>query len=175
MASLNLKSLVGKLNASCRRALEGSAGLCLSRTNYNVEVEHWLMKLLEPADGDLPRILRHYEIDPARLNRELTKVLDGLKTGNARAPELSPEIVDLMREAGNASRLSPERRNTSYTAGARSRSTSPRSACSSMIGRIPSSTASTSMVVAVAAMVPLLTGHALPRPPGQCLARTPRR
>jgi len=99
MASLNLKSLVGKLNASCRRALEGSAGLCLSRTNYNVEVEHWLMKLLEPADGDLPRILRHYEVDPARLNRELTKVLDGLKTGNARAPELSPEIVDLMREA----------------------------------------------------------------------------
>ena len=99
MASLNLKSLVGKLNSTCRRALEGSAGLCLSRTNYNVEVEHWLMKLLEPADTDLPRILRHYEIDPARLNRELTKVLDGLKTGNARAPELSPEIVDLMREA----------------------------------------------------------------------------
>ncbi|MDZ4780778.1 MAG: type VI secretion system ATPase TssH [Planctomycetia bacterium] len=99
MASLNLKSLVGKLNQTCRRALESSAGLCLSRTNYNVEVEHWFMKLLEPADTDLPRILRHYEIDPARLNREMTKVLDGLKTGNARAPELSPEIVDLMREA----------------------------------------------------------------------------
>jgi type VI secretion system protein VasG len=99
MASLNLKSLVGKLNNSCRRALEGSAGLCLSRTNYNVEIEHWLMKLLEPTDGDLPRILRHYEVDPARLNRELTKTLDSLKTGNARAPELSPEIVDLMREA----------------------------------------------------------------------------
>ena len=78
MASLNLKSLVGKLNQTCRRALESSAGLCLSRTNYNVEVEHWFMKLLEPADTDLPRILRHYEIDPARLNREMTKVLDGL-------------------------------------------------------------------------------------------------
>jgi len=99
MASINLKSLVGKLNPACRRALEGAAGLCMSRSNYNVEIEHYLVKLLEPADGDLPRILRHYDIDPSRLTRDLTRVLDKLKTGNARAPELSPEITDLMREA----------------------------------------------------------------------------
>ena len=53
MAAVNLKSLVGKLNPLCRRTLEGAAGMCLSRTNYNVEVEHWLLKLLEPADSDL--------------------------------------------------------------------------------------------------------------------------
>ena len=63
MAAINLKSLVGKLNSICRRALEGAAGLCLSRTNYNVEIEHWLLKLLEPADSDLARILKHYDID----------------------------------------------------------------------------------------------------------------
>src|SRR5262249_6009740 len=56
-------------------------------------------KLIEPADGDLPRILKHYEIDLSRLSRELTRSLDQLRTGNARPPELSPEIVDLMREA----------------------------------------------------------------------------
>ncbi|HEX3998598.1 MAG TPA: type VI secretion system ATPase TssH [Pirellulales bacterium] len=99
MAAINLKSLVGKLNPITRRALEGAAGLCLSRTNYNVEIEHWLLKLLEPADTDLTRILKHYDVDTSRANRELTKSLDGLKTGNARAPELSPEIVDLSREA----------------------------------------------------------------------------
>src|SRR5690242_2071806 len=98
MASVNLKTLVGKLNPVCRRGLEGAAGLCLSRTNYNVEIEHWLLKLLEPANTDLTRILRHYECDAARLNRELTKSLDLLKTGNARAPELSLEILDLVRE-----------------------------------------------------------------------------
>src|SRR5262245_57189741 len=92
-------SLVGKLNTTCRRALEGAAGLCLSRTNYNVELEHWLLKLIEPADGDLPRVLKHYDVDVSRLSRELTKALDQLKTGNARPPELSPDIVDLMREA----------------------------------------------------------------------------
>jgi type VI secretion system protein VasG len=99
MAAINLKSLVGKLNPLSRRALEGAAGLCLSRTNYNVEIEHWLLKLLEPADSDLTRILKHYDVDTSRANRELTKSLDALKTGNARAPELSPDVVDLMREA----------------------------------------------------------------------------
>src|SRR5262249_50938827 len=74
-------------------------GMCLSRTNYNVEVEHWLLKLLEPANTDLTRILKHYDADPSRVSRELTRSLDALKTGNARAPELSLEIMDLMREA----------------------------------------------------------------------------
>ena len=97
MASANPRSLAAKLNASCRRALEGAAGLCLSRTNYNVEIEHWLLKLLEPANTDLTRIMRHYDVDPSRVNRELTKSLDQLRTGNARAPELSPELLDLMR------------------------------------------------------------------------------
>src|SRR5947208_3574350 len=99
VATLSPKSLVSKLNNTCRRALEGAAGMCLSRTNYNVEVEHWLIKLLEPADTDLTKILRHYGVDSGRVTRELTKSLDHLKTGNARAPELSPDIMDLITEA----------------------------------------------------------------------------
>src|SRR5438128_5816376 len=99
MGAVNVRTLASKLNSTCRRALEGAAGLCLSRTNYNVEVEHWLLKLLEQANTDLTRILRHYSIDAAKVNRELTKALDRLRTGNARAPELSADIPDLMREA----------------------------------------------------------------------------
>ncbi len=99
MASVNIKTLATKLNSTCRRALEGAAGLCLSRTNYNVEIEHWLIKLLEPANTDLQKLLKHYDVDASRVSRELTKTLDQLRTGNARAPELSLEIIDLMREA----------------------------------------------------------------------------
>jgi type VI secretion system protein VasG len=99
MAAINLKTLVNKLNPICKRALEGAAGLCLSRTNYNVEIEHWLLKLLEPADTDLAKILRQYDVNASRVNRELTQTLDRVKTGNARAPELSPDILDTMREA----------------------------------------------------------------------------
>jgi type VI secretion system protein VasG len=99
MDHANLKSLVSKLNATCRNSLEGAAGLCLSRTNYNVEIEHWLLKLLEVADTDLTAIFRFYEVDASRLTRQLTAVVDRLKTGNARPPALSPQIVTLMREA----------------------------------------------------------------------------
>ncbi len=44
---LNLKSLIGKLNDTARSALEAAAGLCLSRTHYDIEIEHYLMKLLD--------------------------------------------------------------------------------------------------------------------------------
>jgi type VI secretion system protein VasG len=38
---LDLKQLVQKLNPTCHRCLEAAAGACMSRTNYNVEIEHW--------------------------------------------------------------------------------------------------------------------------------------
>ncbi|MBX3439948.1 MAG: type VI secretion system ATPase TssH, partial [Planctomycetaceae bacterium] len=96
--SINLKQLVGKLNDTCKRTLEGAAGLCLSRTNYNVEIEHWLLKLLETQDADVHPILKAFEIEPARLMADLTRAVDALKTGNARPPALSKNVVDLIRE-----------------------------------------------------------------------------
>lgn len=99
MVPLNLKSLVAKLNEICRRSLEGAAGLCLSRTHYNVEIEHWLLKLLETPNTDLAALLRYFEIDSSRVVRSLTAVIDRFKTGNARPPGLSPHIVELVRQA----------------------------------------------------------------------------
>ena len=54
----NLRSLIGKLNDTARKAMEGAAGLCLARTHYDIEVEHFLLKALDAADGDLSLILR---------------------------------------------------------------------------------------------------------------------
>jgi type VI secretion system protein VasG len=105
MASTTVKSLVSKLNDTCRRSLEGAAGLCLSRTHYNVEIEHWLLKLLEISDADLAAVFRHYGVDASRVTRDITRVIDRLKTGNARPPALAPQIVTLMREAWVAASL----------------------------------------------------------------------
>ncbi len=99
MATVDLKSLVAKFNEPCRRTLEAAAGLTLSRTHYNVEIEHWLLKLLEDSGNDMAAIMRQYEVDTARLTADLTRVLDKLKTGNSRAPALSPHVVALAREA----------------------------------------------------------------------------
>ena len=97
--NVNLKSLVARLNDTCRGALEGAAGLCLSRTNYDVEVEHLLVKLLESSDTDLHKILRHYELNASRLVKDITVAMDRLKTGNARTPSISPHIPALFQDA----------------------------------------------------------------------------
>jgi type VI secretion system protein VasG len=97
--NVNLKSLIARLNDTCRSALEGAAGLCLSRTNYDVEIEHYLIKLLEAQDADLARILDHFEVGMSRLSKDLTRALDRLKTGNSRTPALSPRLPLLVQEA----------------------------------------------------------------------------
>ena len=95
---LNDRSLIGKLNDSARAALEGAPGLCLSRTHYDVEIEHYLMKLLDASDGDFACILKHFGVDKSRLAAELTRSLDKLKTGNARTPALSPTVLKMLTE-----------------------------------------------------------------------------
>src|SRR5689334_10420203 len=96
---VNLKALISKLNDETRQALEASAGLCLSRTHYDMEIEHYLMKLLDQTDGDCAAILKQYGIDRSRLASELTRSLDRLKSGNARNPALSPTLVRMFTEA----------------------------------------------------------------------------
>src|SRR5215469_11304875 len=97
--SVNLKSLIGKLNNTTRAALEAAAGLCLSRTHYDVEIEHYLLKLMDSADTDFSRILHAFEVNKQRLTAELTRSLDKLKSGNARTPAFSPTLVKMFTEA----------------------------------------------------------------------------
>ena len=95
----NLKALIARLNPTSRGALEAAAGLCLSRTNYDVEIEHLLLKLIESPDSDCARIFRRFEVDPSRVARDLTRAIDRLKTGNARTPALSPRLPHVFEQA----------------------------------------------------------------------------
>jgi type VI secretion system protein VasG len=96
---MNLKALIAKLNDSTRSALEAAAGLCLSRTHYDIEVEHYLMKLLDSSSNDAAAIFKHFEVDGSRFSGELARALDRLKSGNARTPTLSPTLIKMMTEA----------------------------------------------------------------------------
>jgi len=99
MSRLDLKSLIGKLNNTCRNALESAAGLCLSQTHYEVDLEHFLIKLFEIPNTDIQKILRHFEINETRLLSDLTNAMEGFKTGNARTPALSPRITRMIQDA----------------------------------------------------------------------------
>ena len=97
--SVTLRSLISKLNPAMRSTIEAAAGLCLSRTHYDVEVEHFLTKALDAADGDLAQIVKHYGLNRSRLADDLARGLDRLKSGNARTPTLSPNLVKMLTEA----------------------------------------------------------------------------
>ena len=103
--TINLKSLISKLNDSTRNALEAAAGLFLARTQYAIEIEHYLLKLLDVAGSDLHLIVKRFEIDPSRLIAELNRSLDKLRSGNARTPALSPALVRMLSEAWNTGSL----------------------------------------------------------------------
>lgn len=99
MITLDLKSLVNKLNNTTRNALEGAAGLCLSRGHYNVEVEHWWVKLLEVNDTDAQAILEKFELSPDTLITHFNRELDRLKNGSTRPPALAQSVVELAKHA----------------------------------------------------------------------------
>ena len=95
----NAKPLIGRLNPTTRAALEAAAGLCLARTHYDVEIEHFLLKTLDTMDGDVARILRHFEVDASQLTSELTRALDRFRRGNSGTPDFSPKLMVMLEEA----------------------------------------------------------------------------
>lgn len=96
---MNLKSLFAKLNDTCRNSTESAAALCLSERHYEVDVEHFLLQLLDGDDNDLLPILRYYDVVMERLRSQLTEALKTFKTGNTRTPALSPHITQLIERA----------------------------------------------------------------------------
>jgi type VI secretion system protein VasG len=79
--------------------MEGGAELARARTHYEVEVEHYLLKLLDQTDNDALRIFRHQALDTSKLSKELLRSIDKLKTGNARIPALSPAVEKMLTDA----------------------------------------------------------------------------
>ena len=68
---VTLKAIVSKLNDTTRKALEGAAGLCLARTHYDVEIEHYLTKLLDATESDFaanPQAFRRGQSAAGRRN-----------------------------------------------------------------------------------------------------------
>ena len=99
MAEISRVALFGKLNSLCYRAMESSTVFCKLRGNPYVEWVHWVHQLLQLADSDLTRILRHYKVDPALLAGDLTAALDRLPRGSTSLTDLSSQLEDGVERA----------------------------------------------------------------------------
>ncbi len=98
MAVTNRRTLFEKLNLVCRKAFEAGLGLTVSRTHFEFEIEHLLVKFLEQPNTDIPLILKHYEINVSLVRKELETALNRFKTGNGSTPGLSTELLQLIEE-----------------------------------------------------------------------------
>lgn len=94
MLNLDLKRLIEMMTSHMRDSLEGAAGLCLAQNQYNVEVEHWLLKLLDQSDTDLFHLLEKHEVNPSNLAKQLATAIAGFKSGSSRPAALSPAIIE---------------------------------------------------------------------------------
>ncbi len=94
MSEISRAALFGKLNALGYKSIEAATVFCKLRGNPHVEMAHWLFQMLQSQDSDLHRIVRHYEIDAARLAADLTRSLDGLPRGATSISDFSPHIDD---------------------------------------------------------------------------------
>jgi type VI secretion system protein VasG len=102
---VNLKSLISKTDDSTRKALEDAAGLCLANTHYNVEVEHFLFKLLDQQDNDLHHIAKYFNIDTSRLKTELGRALEANRRGNASTPSFGLWLEKMLTSAWTTASL----------------------------------------------------------------------
>ena len=89
MITVDIKALLTRMNNLCTATLQNAAGLCVSRTHYEVTVEHFLAKLLEDPRSDVPLILHAFGLDTGRVQKALEETLEDFKTGNAGKPVFS--------------------------------------------------------------------------------------
>ena len=92
MTEISRVASFGKLNSLAYKALEGATVFCKLRGNPYVELEHWLQQLLQTEDSDLHRIVRHFELDDARLAADMTNALDRLPRGSTSISDISSNL-----------------------------------------------------------------------------------
>lgn len=93
--AIPLKTLIAKLNATSRQAAERAASICMARGNYEVDLEHLFLALLENRRSDFAVAARASGIDLAALQRDLEAEIGRFQTGNTRTPAFSPYLPKL--------------------------------------------------------------------------------
>ncbi|MDY0083609.1 MAG: AAA family ATPase, partial [Ignavibacteriaceae bacterium] len=99
MQSKDLKSLLVKLNNYLIRNLDTATGLGINRSHYEITFDHLLNCLIEDGMGDVPLILKHYNIDAGDVQARVLRNLEEMTKGNTGKPKLSPLLTELLEQA----------------------------------------------------------------------------
>ncbi|MDC8756007.1 type VI secretion system ATPase TssH [Janthinobacterium fluminis] len=97
--SINLKTLIGKLNDTTRLAATRAANICVGLGQYEVDIEHLFLALLEQERSDFVVIARKCDISLGALESDLRREIEGFKSGSARTPVFSRHLPTLFEHA----------------------------------------------------------------------------
>ncbi|TCV90673.1 type VI secretion system ATPase TssH [Sulfurirhabdus autotrophica] len=97
--SINLKTLFSKLNETTRLAAQRAANICVDRGQYEVDIEHLFLALLEQPKSDFVMIAHKCGISLVSLEADLLSEIGRFKTGNSRTPVFSPHLPKLFEHA----------------------------------------------------------------------------
>ncbi len=97
--SINLKTLIGKLNETGRTAATRAASICVALGQFEVDLEHLFLALLEQPKCDLVLIARNMGISVSMLEQDLQAEVARLKAGNSRTPVFSARLPKLFEHA----------------------------------------------------------------------------
>jgi type VI secretion system protein VasG len=106
MDNRHIKALIEKLNPICAKALEDAAIFAGTRGNYEVRIEHYLIKLLEGETGiDMDYLLKRFDVDLDTFWHKMLESLSRAEAGNQGKPTFSISIFQWLERAWLASTL----------------------------------------------------------------------
>ncbi|MBK8337851.1 MAG: type VI secretion system ATPase TssH [Sterolibacteriaceae bacterium] len=94
MSEISRVALFGKLNSVAYKAIEGATVFCKLRGNPYVELEHWVMQIVQAQDTDWHRAIKHFGLDVNVLAKDITNALDRLPRGSTSISDLAENISD---------------------------------------------------------------------------------
>ncbi|TXG80256.1 MAG: type VI secretion system ATPase TssH [Thermomicrobiales bacterium] len=94
MSEISRVALFGKLNAVAYKAIEGATVFCKLRGNPYVELEHWVMQIVQTQDTDWHRAIQHFGLDVNVVAKDITAALDRLPRGSTSISDLAENISD---------------------------------------------------------------------------------
>jgi len=99
MITYNVKLLLSKLNRYTLSQFDSAAGFAMTRGHYEIGMEHMCLKMLNEGKGDIPVLLKKFNIPPQDLESALMCSLDAYGTGNTGRPSFSPRLISLIEQA----------------------------------------------------------------------------
>jgi type VI secretion system protein VasG len=100
MDNRHIKALIERLNPVCTKVLEDAAIFASTRGNYEVRIEHLLIKLLEGETGtDMDYLLKRCDVDLDAFWHKMLESLARAETGNQGKPTFSISIFQWLERA----------------------------------------------------------------------------